>query len=89
MSRSAKGFCHGLWGAVRISAILMLFTRLPEGVAVARVAIAEEVRRHGVVREGVHDLLDRPFGGGMLGQLKWRTRRRWWASTTSTKRTRQ
>ena len=34
---------------------------LPEGVAVDRVAIAEEVRRHGVVREGVHDLLGRPI----------------------------
>jgi hypothetical protein len=27
MSRSAKGICHGLWGAVRISAIPMPFTR--------------------------------------------------------------
>ena len=27
MSRSAKGFCHGLDGAVRISAIPMAFTR--------------------------------------------------------------
>ena len=32
---------------------------LPECVAVDRVAIAEEVSRRGVVREGVHDLLGR------------------------------
>ena len=27
MSRSAKGFCQGLWGAIRTSAIPMPFTR--------------------------------------------------------------
>ncbi len=36
---------------------------VPERVAVARVAIAEEVGRRGVVREGVHDLLGRPLVG--------------------------
>jgi hypothetical protein len=43
---------------------------LPEGVAVDRVAIAEEIGRRGVLREGVHDLLGRPFGGGMLGHVE-------------------
>src|SRR5438094_9919962 len=33
---------------------------LPEHVTVDRVAIAEEIGRGGVVREGVHDLLGRP-----------------------------
>ena len=39
---------------------------MPEGVAVDLVAIAKEVRRQGVVREGVYDLLGRPGGGGMF-----------------------
>ena len=42
---------------------------LPEGVAVALVAIAEERGRRGVFRGGVHELLGRPFGGGMLGHV--------------------
>src|SRR5205807_4679781 len=37
---------------------------LPEHVTVDRVAIAEQVGRGGVVREGVHDLLGRPGSGG-------------------------
>ena len=43
---------------------------LPEHVPVDRVAVAEEVRRAGVVREGVHDLLGRPRHGGMLGDIE-------------------
>jgi len=43
---------------------------LPEHVPVDRVAIAEEVGRRGVVREGVHDLLGRPGWGGMLGDIE-------------------
>jgi len=43
---------------------------LPEHVTVDRVAIAEEVGRGGVVREGVHDLLGRPGSGGMLGDIE-------------------
>jgi len=43
---------------------------LAERVAVDRVAIAEEVGRGGVVREGVHDLLGGPGGGGMLGDVE-------------------
>ena len=34
------------------------------------VAIAEEIRGRGVVREGIHDLLGRPLGGGMLGHVE-------------------
>jgi hypothetical protein len=47
-----------------------------EDVPVDRVAIAEEVGRAGVVREGVHDLLRGPVGGGVLGHVEWTTRRR-------------
>src|SRR5207249_8574356 len=43
---------------------------LPEQVTVDRVAIAEEVGRGGVVREGVHDLLGGPGSGGMLGDIE-------------------
>jgi len=43
---------------------------LPEHVTVDRVAIADEVVRGGVVREGVHDLLGRPGSGGMLGDIE-------------------
>src|SRR5437899_4807547 len=43
---------------------------LPEHVTVDRVAIAEEVRRGGVVREGVDDLLGRPSSGGMFGDIE-------------------
>ena len=43
---------------------------LPEHVTVDRVAIAEEIGRGGVVREGVHDLLGRPGSVGMLGDIE-------------------
>src|SRR5207247_10319994 len=43
---------------------------LPEYVTVDRVAIAEEIGRGGVVREGVHDLLGRPGSGGMLSDIE-------------------
>src|SRR6266403_2748335 len=43
---------------------------LPEHVPVDRVAIAEEVGRRGVVREGVHDLLGGPVGSGVFGHVE-------------------
>jgi hypothetical protein len=43
---------------------------VPELRAIDVVTISEEVRRRGLVREGVHELLSRPGGNGM-------TRRRW------------
>jgi hypothetical protein len=43
---------------------------LPEHVPVDRVAIAEEVGRRGVVREGVHDLLSGPVGSGVFGHVE-------------------
>jgi len=43
---------------------------LPEHVTVDRVAVAEEVGRGRVVREGVYDLLSRPGRGGMLGDIE-------------------
>ena len=47
-----------------------VFHPLPEGVAVDCVAVAEEVGRCGVLREGVHDLLGGPVGGGALGHVE-------------------
>src|SRR2546426_7946898 len=43
---------------------------LPEHVTVDRVAIAEEVGRRRVVREGVHDLLGGPVGSGVFGHVE-------------------
>jgi hypothetical protein len=43
---------------------------LAEGVPIDGVAIAEEIGRGGVVREGVHDLLGCPKSGGMLGDVE-------------------
>jgi hypothetical protein len=43
---------------------------LAEHLTVDRVAVAKEVGGGGVVREGVHDLLGRPGGGGMLGDIE-------------------
>lgn len=43
---------------------------LAEDIAVDRVAIAEEVRRRGVVREGIDDLLSCPGGGGMFRHVE-------------------
>src|SRR5262245_52554725 len=56
MSRSAKGFCHGLCGAVTASPIVHAFHTLPEGVTVHCVAVAKEVGRCGIFREGLDDL---------------------------------
>jgi hypothetical protein len=41
-----------------------------ERVTVDSVAIAEEISGGGVVREGIHDLLGGPVGGGMLGHVE-------------------
>jgi hypothetical protein len=43
---------------------------VPELLAIDLVTISEEVRRRGLVREGVHELLSRPGGGGMLGDVE-------------------
>jgi len=57
-------------------------------VPVNTVAIAEKIPRRRIVRERADELLRGPGGGGMLGDVEWTRRRRWWASTTRTKRTR-
>jgi hypothetical protein len=57
-------------------------------MAVDLIAVAHEKGRRGVIREGVDDLLGGPGAVGCSVTLKWTTRRRWWASTTRTKRTR-
>src|SRR6266446_7095118 len=69
MSRSAKGFCHGLWRRQDLVDPHALHS-LSERMSVDLIAIAEEVGRGGVVWEGVHDLLGRPGGGGMLGDVE-------------------
>jgi hypothetical protein len=43
---------------------------VPELLAIDLVTISEEVRRRGLVREGVHELLSSPGGGGMLGNVE-------------------
>src|SRR5947199_1081111 len=70
MSRSAKGFCHGLLRRREDFTGAHALHALPEHVTVDRVAIAEEVGRGGIVLEGVHDLLGRPGSGGMLGDVE-------------------
>ena len=70
MSRSAKGFCHGLRGRGQDFLDPHALHALPERVTVDAVAIAEEIGGRGVVREGVHDLLGGPGGGGMLGDVE-------------------
>jgi hypothetical protein len=56
MSRSTNGFCHGLWGAGRTSSIPMPLQAMPKWLTVDAVAVAEEVGRRGLVREGVDEL---------------------------------
>ncbi len=43
---------------------------MPGLLAVDGVTIAQKIGRRGVVREGVHDLLGGPVGGGMLGDVE-------------------
>jgi len=50
---------------------------VPKLLAVDLVTVAQEIRRRRVVREAVHDLLGGPEGGGVLGDVKWTTGRRW------------
>ena len=70
MSRSAKGVLP--WALRRREDFSNphALHALLEHLTVDCVAIAEEVGRGGVVREGVHELLGRPGGGGMLGDIE-------------------
>jgi hypothetical protein len=43
---------------------------LAEMATIDRIAIAEEIGRGGVVREGLHDLLGGPSSRGMLGDVE-------------------
>src|SRR6266436_2866987 len=43
---------------------------VPKLLAVDLVTVAQEIRGRGVVREGVHDLLGGPVGGGVLGHVE-------------------
>ena len=70
MSRSAKGFCHGLWGVLRTSSIPHALHSVPKPLAVDLVTVAQEIGRRRVVREGGHDLLGGPVGGGVLGHVE-------------------
>jgi hypothetical protein len=42
----------------------------PKRMTISAVAIAEKIAWRGVLREGVHELLSRPGGGGMLGDVE-------------------
>jgi hypothetical protein len=46
------------------------FHAMPELPTVNLVAVAEEMGRRRLVREGVHDLLGGPGGGGVLGDVE-------------------
>jgi hypothetical protein len=70
VSRSAKGVLPRAVGRGQDFTNSHALHALPERVAVDRVAIAEEIGWRGVVGEGVHDLLGRPGGGGMLGDVE-------------------
>jgi hypothetical protein len=61
MSRSAKGFCHGLLGAREHLTDPYALPALPRCVPVDAVAIAE--RGYTVIRGGVHDLLNKSNTG--------------------------
>ena len=70
MSRSAKGFCDGLCGAVSTSSIPHALHSVAKLLAVDLVTVAQEIGGRGVVWEGVHDLLGGPAGGGVLGHVE-------------------
>jgi hypothetical protein len=46
------------------------FHAVPKWLPVDAVAVAEQIDRRGLVREGVHDLLGGPGRGGMLGDVE-------------------
>jgi hypothetical protein len=62
---------------------------MPKWLTVDAVAVAKEVGRRGLVREGVDELLRGPDSGRVLGDVEVDDRRRWWVRTTRTKRTRR
>jgi hypothetical protein len=70
MSRSANGFCQGLCGAVENLLDAHAPYAMPKWLTVDAVAVAEEIRWRRLVREGVDELLSRPGGGGMLGDVE-------------------
>jgi hypothetical protein len=43
---------------------------VPKLLTIGLVTVAQEIERRRVVRERVHDLLSRPGGGGMLGEVE-------------------
>jgi hypothetical protein len=70
MSRSTKGFCQGTPGRRENLVDAQASHAAPEGFAEDSVAITQQVRGRGVVREGVDDLLRRPGGGRVLGDVE-------------------
>ena len=50
---------------------------MPKRRTVDLVTVTQEIGRRGVVREGLHDLLGGPVGGGALGHGEVDNRRRW------------
>jgi hypothetical protein len=70
MRRSAKGFCQRTMGCREDFRDAHALDSMPELFAIDAVAIAEEIGRRGVVREGLHDLLGRPARGLVLGHVE-------------------
>ena len=73
----SKGVLPGAGGRGRDFADPHPPHRLSERVTVDAVAIAEEGGGCSVIRQGVHDLLGRPGGGGVLSDNELDERRRW------------
>jgi len=73
----SKGVLPGAGGRGRDFADPHPPHRLSERVTVDAVAIAEEGGGCSVIRQGVHDLLGRPVGGGVLSDNELDERRRW------------
>jgi hypothetical protein len=69
MTRSTNGFCQGALGAV--STLACPPRNSPwEHLTVDRVAIPEQVGRSRVLRERLDDLLGRPDGRSMIGDVE-------------------
>ena len=73
-NRTDEALCEGILPrAVRRRENLLdahTFHAAPKRLTVDAVAVAEEIRWRGVLREGVHDLLGGPGGGGVLGDVE-------------------
>jgi hypothetical protein len=70
MSRSAYGFCQGLRGAVRISAICSEAIRDRTVAAINAVPVPQQIARSVVLGEGLDNLLRRPGCRGVVPHVE-------------------